>query len=129
MEWEVKEGVKDTILENLNEIIDAIIEKYVPRFLVSLAYDEENKKLFVTEPYTTSTRLPWRVLVTVDDKDFDVEGVILDTDLAADAIIEKDDYTYAGEAAHREMVEENLWEFIREEIDNLVDGLEGEVEK
>lgn len=87
MKWKVKSDIVETILENAASIADEILRKRCPNFIVALCYDEDERQLFVSEPYTTGTKLPYYVLYEFDDASYDIEGVTLDPELKPDEVV------------------------------------------
>ena len=117
--WEVKKGEtpENCAIRNLSEIVDALIQNYVPNWKTSLAYDDVNDELFISEPYTTGERLPYQVLYTFENESYDIEEVILDESLKPDETIEEDGMIVrAGLKAYEEILADELYLFLAENL-------------
>ena len=115
--WKIQKGEipRECAKRNLREIVEALIDSYVPDFRISLAYDDD--ELFITEPYTTGERLPYEIMYTMTNESYDLEGVLLDDRLKPDkAVIKGGMIVRAGRKAYEEILADELYLFLAENL-------------
>ena len=115
--WKIQKGEtpRECAKRNLREVVEALVDSYIPDFRVSLAYDDE--ELFITEPYTTGERLPYETLYTFTNEDYNIEGVLIDDELKPDETIEEDGLIVrAGRKAYEEILADELYLFLAENL-------------